>query len=110
MYRLTVISNPDYAYGFRLAGANVIEARNQEEAKKFLVSAINDDESGIIAVEEDFMNEIDTVLQAKIERLYRPIVIPIPAPKKIKDSGAGRRYLSSFIKRAVGFDIKLKQG
>ena len=110
MYRLTVISSPDYAYGFRLAGANVIEARNRDEAKRILISAINDDESGVIAVEEGFMSEIDASLQAKIERLYRPIVISIPTPKKIEEIDAGRKYLSSFIKRAVGFDIKLKKG
>lgn len=108
MYKLIVIANPDYAYGFRLAGVDVLEAKNQEEAKKQLLTAISDDRSGIIAVDEVFMNEMDTALQTKIERLYRPIVISIPTPSKIKGVVGSRKYLTSFIKRAIGFDIKLK--
>lgn len=109
MYKLLVIVNPDFAYGFRLAGVDVLEAGNQEEARKQLLSAINDDRSGIVAVEEDYMSEMDVVLRAKIERIYRPIVISIPTPKKLEDTGGSRKYLASFIKRAIGFDIKLKE-
>ena len=109
MYKLVVIASPDFAYGFRLAGVDVLEASGQDEARKQLLAAINDDRSGIVAVDEDYMSEMDLALQAKIERLYRPIVISIPTPKKLKDMGASRRYLARFIKRAIGFDIKLRE-
>lgn len=109
MYKLVVIANPEYAYGFRLAGVDVLEARDQEEARSKLLGAINDDRSGIVAVDEEFMNEMDDALTAKIERMYRPIVISIPTPKSIKGAGTSRKYLARFIKRAIGFDIKLRE-
>jgi V/A-type H+-transporting ATPase subunit F len=49
MYRFVVVTDPDSAAGFRLAGVDVLEASSLDEARKI------------------------------IEKTYRPIIIPIPA-------------------------------
>lgn len=110
MYKLIVLTDRESSYGFRLAGVDVVEAENQEEANRLLSALINDDRSGIIAVSEDFMGGIDERLRRKIDRLYRPIVIPIPAEKRIQEESDRPEYLRRLIRRAIGFDVKLGQG
>lgn len=110
MYKLFVVTSPESSYGFQLAGVEVFEAPTVADARKLLVDFINDDEAGIIAIDEDLMEAVDDRLKNKIDKLYRPIVVPIPSKKKI-DVGAERAaYVQSLIRRAVGFDIKLKSG
>ncbi|RJQ31334.1 MAG: V-type ATP synthase subunit F [Actinobacteria bacterium] len=107
MYKLLVLTNPETAHGFRLAGVEVHEAASSDEARKKLGDFLNDDRSGIIAIDEDLMAHIGERLKNKIDRIYRPIVVPIPAKKKIIIGEERAEYIRSLIRRAVGFDIKL---
>lgn len=110
MYKLVILTSPESAYGFQLAGVEVHSAEDIPAARRLLVDFINDDATGIIAIDEDLMEAVDERLKNKIDKLYRPIVVPIPSKKKI-DVGAERAaYVQSLIRRAVGFDIKLRTG
>lgn len=110
MYKLVVLTDPDNALGFRLAGVDVVEASSENEAREKLVALINDDTSGIIAINEGFMGAIDERTRQRIDTLYRPIVVPLPFKEKLIEGGEGRRkYLSRLVRRAVGFDITLKR-
>lgn len=110
MFKLIVVTDPDSADGFRLSGVDVVEADTLEKAKRTLISLVNDDDSGIIAVNENFMASIDEHTKDKINKLYRPIVISIPAPKMLDVQEQRINYLSKLIRRAIGFEIKLGQG
>ncbi len=107
MYKLVVLTDPETSHGFRLAGVDVYEADSPESARSRLIDLINDDRSGIIAVDEDLMAVIDDRLKEKIDRLYRPIVIPIPSKKKVEITDERPEYIRRLIRRAIGFDIKL---
>ena len=78
MYRFVVVTDPDTASGFRLAGVDVIEAPSVEEARKIIPNLLYKDDTGIVAVNEEFMAALDQKLMEKIEKTYRPVVIPIP--------------------------------
>lgn len=110
MYRLMVITDPDTADGFRLAGVDVFEVEDAEEARKLLASLVDDDASGIIAVNERMMGAIDERLQRKIDSIYRPIIVSLPIREKLSVGEDHRAYLSRLIRRAIGFDITLRQG
>jgi len=105
-----VITDPDTADGFRLAGVDVFEVEGPEEARKTLASLIDDDASGIIAVNEHMASGIDERLQRKIDSIYRPIVVSLPIREKLEVGEDHRAYLSRLIRRAIGFDITLRQG
>ncbi len=109
MYKLVVLTDPESAYGFKLGGVDVIEADSGEDARQKLISLINDDSSGIIAINEDFMAHIDERTRAKIDSIYRPIVVSIPSKTKIIITEERRKYLARLIRRAVGFDIRLRE-
>ena len=110
MYKLVVLTDPDTADGFRLAGVEVKVVDSEEEARKTLNSLIDDDTSGIIAVNEKLMAGIDERTQNKIDSIYRPIVISLPIKEKLEMGEDHRAYLSRLIRRAIGFDITLRRG
>lgn len=110
MYKLVVLTDTDTGDGFRLAGVDVITAASPEDARKRLNELIDDDSSGIVAVNEAFMAEIDERTQQKINSTYRPIVISLPIREKLHTDEDHRAYLSRLIRRAIGFDITLRRG
>ena len=110
MYKLVVLTDTDTGDGFRLAGVDVITVGSPEEARKRLNELIDDDSSGIVAVNEAFMADVDERTQQKINSTYRPIVISLPIRETLHTDEDHRAYLSRLIRRAIGFDITLRRG
>jgi len=57
-------------------------------------------------VNEDFIQVLEEKLMNRIERAYRPIVIPIP---KRAHTGGGPGYLENLLRRAVGYNIVVRR-
>lgn len=110
MYKLIVLTDPETADGFRLAGVDVRVATTGDDARRQLAALVDDDASGIIAVNEQMMAAIDDRLQKKIDSIYRPIVISLPITEQLQIGEDHRAYLSRLIRRAIGFDITLRRG
>ncbi len=110
MYKVVVLTDPDTADGFRLAGVDVQVVESEDMARKQLNALIDDDSSGIIAVNEKMMASIDERTQKKIDSIYRPIVISLPIKEQLEMGEDHRAYLSRLIRRAIGFDITLRRG
>ncbi len=110
MYKLVVLTDAESADGFRLAGVDVEVATSSDEARRKLNSLVDDDNSGIIAVNESMMASIDERLQKKIDSIYRPIVVSLPLKETLHEEEDHRAYLSRLIRRAIGFDITLRRG
>lgn len=103
-----MITDPETADGFRLAGVSVVEVENADEAREKIRSLLDDPDAGILAVNESFYNAIDEKTQEKIDSIYRPIVIPLPIKESVEMAGERRAYLARLIHRAIGFDITLR--
>lgn len=106
MYKFVVVTDPDTAPGFRLAGVDVLEAANLDEVKKIIPPLIYNDDTGIIAINEDFMTVLDEKLLEKMEKSYRPIIIPIPSMVKGGDRAS---YIERLLRRAIGYNIVLRR-
>lgn len=109
MYKVVVLTDPETADGFRLAGVDVYEIDSAEDAKQEISRLLEDDRTGILAVNEGFLAEIDDVIRERIEATYRPIVVSLPVKEKVGGVGERRAFLSKLIHRAVGFDVTLKK-
>lgn len=110
MYKAIVVTDPETADGFRLAGVSVVEAENADDAQEKIKLLLDDPNAGILAVNEHFFNNIDEKTQEKIDSIYRPIVIPLPIKESVEMAGERRAYLARLIHRAIGFDITLQRG
>ena len=106
MYKFLVVTDPDTAPGFRLAGVEVIEASNQEEARKVMNALVFKDDTGIVAVNEEFIAALDQKLVETIEKTYRPIMIPIPSRVKRIDRTS---YIERMLQRAIGYNIVVRR-
>jgi len=106
MYKFVVVTDPDTAPGFRLAGVDVLEASSLDEAKKIISPLIYKDDTGIVAINEDFMTVLDEKLLDKIAKTYRPIIIPIPSKVKGVDRAS---YIERLLRRAIGYNIVLRR-
>ena len=106
MYKFVVVTDPDSAPGFRLAGVDVLEASSLDDAKKIIHSLIYKDDTGIVAISEDFMTALDEKVLEKIAKTYRPIIIPIPSRIKGIDRTS---YIERLLQRAIGYNIVLRR-
>ncbi|KAF5062334.1 V-type ATP synthase subunit F [anaerobic digester metagenome] len=106
MYRFMVLTDPDTAAGFRMAGVETQEATSIDEVKGLLASLMQDGETGIIAVNEDFVQGLDERLAARIEDSTRPIVIPIPGRSR---QGGGMAAIEQLLRRAIGYSVVLRR-
>lgn len=106
MYKFIVVTDPDTATGFRLAGIDVMEIQNSEEVRTLLPSLLLKDDTGIIAINEDYMASLDEKMMEKIEKSYRPIIIPIPSRVKRLDRTS---YIEGLLRRAIGYNIVLRK-
>jgi len=106
MYKFVIVTDSDRASGFRLAGAEVYEVQSTDEARTAIPPLLHKDDIGIVAVNEEYMLALDEKLMDRIEKMHRPLIIPIPAKSKEVDR---RTYIERLLKKAIGYNIVLKR-
>lgn len=106
MFKVVVVTDSDRATGFRLAGAEVLEAGTREEAKKVIPGLLYRDDIGIVAVNEEYMLSLDEKMMDRIEKMHRPLIIPLPSKSKEIDR---RTYIERLLRKAIGYNIVLKR-
>ena len=106
MYKVVVVTDIDRASGFRLAGAEVLEANTVVEAKKIIPPLLYRDDIGIVAVNEEYMLSLDEKMLDRIEKMHRPLIIPLPSKSREVDR---RTYIERLLKKAIGYNIVVKR-
>ena len=106
MYKFVVVTDCDRASGFRLAGVEVLEAGTPEAARKVIPPLLYKDDIGIVAVNEEYMLSLDEKLMDRIEKMHRPLIIPIPSKSKELDR---RSYIERLLRKAIGYNIVLRR-
>ena len=106
MFKLIVVTDSDRASGFRLAGADVLEANTSDEVRKLIPDLLYRDDIGIVAVNEEYMLSLDEKLMDRIEKMHRPLIIPLPSKSKEVDR---RTYIERLLRKAIGYNIVLKR-
>ena len=105
MYRLAVITDPETATGFRLAGVEVREADSPEAVLEHL-RAILPLDYGLVAVNEDLLAGTEDECARLLRDRDLPIVLPFPAPRPQLESG--EQYIARLVKEHIGFYVKLR--
>lgn len=105
MGRLMVITTPDLAPGFQLAGAETFAVESAREAERVLQGLLEGDEASLIALRQDLLGAMPPRLQRQIEASYRPVVMAIPGGTPTTSAEEHRRYIAELLRRAIGFHI-----
>jgi vacuolar-type H+-ATPase subunit F/Vma7 len=109
MARLVVVAGPAVGDGFRLAGSATVTARPGAEAAAALRGVVAAGDVGLLLVTAELWSSVDERLRWSLERLARPIVLPIPAGV-VTDVTTRRQILGEMLERAIGFRIELSIG
>jgi len=107
--KLTVITQPALAPGFRLAGVEVIAAENRESARNALVRLIDEGEAGIIAVDAPYLNALDYATARRIEEMVKPVVVSLPTGADILPEQRRSRQIAELIRRAIGIRMTFRE-
>jgi V/A-type H+-transporting ATPase subunit F len=59
-----------------------------------------------VAVNEEFMLSLDEKLMDRIEKMHRPLIIPIPSKSREVDR---KTYIERLLRKAIGYNIVLKR-
>lgn len=105
MGKLVVVTNPELAAGFRLAGADVFSVRTKEEAQAVLRTLLSRSEDDVIAVDSEYLTEPPEDIRRRVEEGYRPLVVGIPKARAVHPEERRSHYIREMIRRAIGFQI-----
>lgn len=105
MYRVAVITDPETATGFRLAGVEVREATSAQAVLDHIRQLLPLD-YGLIAVNEDLLAGTEDERARLLRDRDLPIILPFPAPKQQMESGEA--YILRLVKEHIGFYVKLR--
>ncbi|MGQ0551540.1 MAG: V-type ATP synthase subunit F [Armatimonadota bacterium] len=105
MYKLGIITDPETATGFRLAGVEVREAANPQEGLEHLRQFVTLD-YGLVAVNEALLEGTDEERARLMRGRDLPIIVPFPAPQVEIESGEA--YVARLVKEHIGFYVKLR--
>ena len=109
MYRFVCVLREDVADGFRLAGVDVVVAEEALGARARVLELLDDDEVGIVGLDQRLEGAIDERLERRLETLYRPVLVVLPLGESADIKALSKRRLQRLIRRAVGFDVTLKK-
>ncbi len=104
-YRMAVITDPETATGFRLAGVEVREADSPAAALEHLGALLPLD-YGLVAVNEDLLKGTEEERARLLRDRDLPIVVPFPAAKAEMETGEA--YIARLVKEHIGFYVKLR--
>jgi len=106
LYKVAVITDPELATGFRLAGVEVIEAINPEMAIQALRSLFSQD-YGLIAVNDEFLLHLDRDTARLLLERVLPIVLPFPSVR-VRSEKEAEAYMAELVKSCIGYYVKLR--
>ncbi len=109
MARVVALTDPETAMGFRLAGIEVLVARQADEVVRLLEEALQQRESGVVMFNEDYLQALPERLQKCLEDSLQPIFVPIPHIQSWQEGERREEYLSRLLRRAIGYQIKIRR-
>lgn len=110
MAKLAVITEPELALGFALAGVEVYPADSPEAAKKILLALMGEADMGVVAVHAGHLSALDEVTRRRVSESYRPVVVALPSGVPTEVGERRSQQIAEMIRRAIGFRITFREG
>lgn len=104
MSRLVILTTPDLAPGYRLAGARTLAFGSSGETAEAIEQLIAEEE-GVIAVHEPYFHALDPRFRLRLDALPRPLVVPLPAGSGAESGTERRERLAQMLWQAIGYEI-----
>lgn len=109
MSDLVIITGHGASLGFRTAGIETIEADEKADISGLLLGLQAQGRYGLIAVEERFLEKVSANAMKRLHKKGLPVIIPINLPQKWGEAEPGESPVIRLIRRAIGYQIKIKR-
>lgn len=109
MAGLMVLTDPDTALGFRLAGAEVTEVTGADEAADRLLALLKAKEPGVVMYNEEYRSALPEKNQTALEESIIPVFFAIPVARVGRVGEAREVYLARLLRRTIGYQLKIKR-
>lgn len=110
MYKVLVILPREMGGGFALTGVEVQRVNDAAAGEKALEAAMENEEYGIVVIDEGLMEEMD---QRRVDRYFAqnvPLIIPLPGELVWRDVEDMKQddYVARLIRHAVGYQLNIQ--
>lgn len=102
-----VVSRPESARGFRLAGLPVRDAVDPEAAEAAVRRLAGDPDTAVIFVQRELFDGLGEGLRRSLESRSVPVVVPFPDPAW-EEPEAPEEWVVELLRRAVGYRVQLR--
>jgi len=106
MYNVTAIVPRGQGIGFAFAGIQIREVAGISEAHNVLANEIEDEQNGIILIDESYSGDLPSNLRKKVDKSTIPLVVNIPVITKWEYIHKRSDIFEKIIQRAIGYRIK----
>jgi vacuolar-type H+-ATPase subunit F/Vma7 len=105
--RISLMSRPEVAPAFALAGLRPVTVADAEDAARRLSALLADARVGLVLVEAPLYDGLDPELQRRLAARPVPLVVPVPAPSWAEHAPADR-VIVELLRRAIGYQVRLR--
>ncbi len=108
MTHMIIISRPEMADGFRLAGVDVRPVDRIAEAAQIITELLNAREPVVLAIDDGIFDQLDPALIRQVHRSDKTLLVTIPeGPMRVGEIKRMDRVYD-MIRHATGVRIKFK--
>jgi vacuolar-type H+-ATPase subunit F/Vma7 len=107
-FAVRVLSRPEVAAGFALAGLSAVEASDAEDAARELAALANVATVGVVLVQSDLWEAVPEELRRTLGRRAIPMIVPFPAPRPAESGAAAEDYIVEILRQAIGYRVRLR--
>jgi len=109
MSELLVITAPGDSLGFRCAGLECREARPADDISSMLIALQAEGRYGLVVIEDSLYRRVPESVAKRLGKKALPIILPVVVPKKWGVVEGEESPVVRLIRRAIGYQIKLKR-
>jgi V/A-type H+/Na+-transporting ATPase subunit F len=103
--KIAVLTDPESAAGYRLAGLEAAVAHNPDEAREALARLIEAGDYALVIVNQALLPDPYQAVKRELRGRDFPVLLTAPA---VADAGEGAEvYLRGLIRKTMGYEIKL---
>ena len=107
--KIAILTDPESAAGYRLAGVDVAVAADPAEARTVLVRMIQEGGATLIGVSDAFLPDPYQVVRREMHGRDLPILLAIPSPFSagVERGEDAEAFMRRLILSTMGHEIKL---
>ncbi len=108
MSHLLVITRPELAPGFHLAGVAAYAPSDVETAQEVVLSILESKDIGLLAIDDGWLSLMDANIVKNLEEATNLLFIAIPGGPALGAEASRQYRIAEMIRRAIGYHITFK--